>query len=73
MARRRTKEEIFRTKNSAWILFMENGYMLYTACSECGKMAYCRGKERQNMKCKECHYGNTFDMLNLSIEDQVGS
>ena len=49
------KQAKARRLHSQWHLFMENGYMLYTACSKCGKQDYCRGRYREYVKCEECH------------------
>lgn len=54
---RRTKEAIQRDLTSKWILFMDNGFALYTLCTQCGEIKYCRGRQRDSVKCEECYFG----------------
>jgi hypothetical protein len=57
-ARRRTKVEVVRDRETAWIANAAEGYAQYGLCLACGEIAHVRGKTREAVKCRGCFIGN---------------
>lgn len=47
------KQRTLETQWSSWA----NHFNLYTACTKCGEMKFCRHRERESVVCKNCHFG----------------
>ena len=52
--RRRSAEELLRSRTIDWQLYLENGFALRTACRACGMLDHCRGKHRDTVRCWPC-------------------
>lgn len=56
-ARRRTKVEVERDRETAWAINAGEGFAQFGLCLTCGEMAHVRGRTREAVKCRSCFIG----------------